>query len=456
MRKQPLGDAMRALVVCLIVSVGVSGCFFRRDNVYTAGVREIFREQEFEQLDLPQLLDPDDKRAGEIVRLRPPRNLNSEQGQGFLERQELALALQAFYDYQPPQYFIRYAEGTSEPVAADAEDANAQDAQPVLPESQLQAWRTQFGNEFEIVWVPVASNMPVQPIDQQIAIQRETYLSLRRNRIQDRIIAASNQRCHAFAVNLMRNSSMTNFALGSVATGLAGAGAIFTPSSTVRGLSGAASILSGVRAEYNQDFLQNQTVDVILAGIEVRRRRLRHEMEVRRGSPTFSSDAGQLNYSHVPFEPASETRQQSQNGEASSGQGSNGPDCGIYFSDPFSYESYQSPFCERNLGLVGAPGDVPNGNGDTQAARGSVVRRGISHINAYSIEMAIADSIRYHASCTLAAGLEEAEQAIQMADNPGIGEINDYLESMERTQQLMQRIVSGGGSGGNSPPPLEE
>jgi len=85
----------------------------------------------------------------------------------------------------------------------------------------------------------------------------------RRNAIQEGIIAASNQRCGEYKKLLKALDSRANFVLGSLTTAIAGAGAIFTPASTVRALSGIASIVSGVRSEFNEDYFANQTIQVL-------------------------------------------------------------------------------------------------------------------------------------------------------------------------------------------------
>lgn len=94
----------------------------------------------------------------------------------------------------------------------------------------------------------------------------------RRNQIQERIIAASNQRCGQYKEHLQRLDATTNFIIGSLATAAAGAGAIFTAASTVRALAGSAAILSGVRGEFNKSYFQSLTVQVVTEGFESKRR----------------------------------------------------------------------------------------------------------------------------------------------------------------------------------------
>ena len=54
---------------------------------------------------------------------------------------------------------------------------------------------------------------------------------------------------------------------------VAGAGAIFTGVNTVRALSGTASIISGVRSEFNEDYFANRTIQVLAAGFDKKRER---------------------------------------------------------------------------------------------------------------------------------------------------------------------------------------
>lgn len=112
--------------------------------------------------------------------------------------------------------------------------------------------------------------------------QDEERLELRRNRVQDRLIAASNQRCADYKQHVRRFDSTNNIALGGLTTLSAGLGAILTHVGTVRALSGAAAITSGFRAEMNQTYFQEHTIQVLSSGFERRRAELREEMETKR------------------------------------------------------------------------------------------------------------------------------------------------------------------------------
>jgi len=93
-------------------------------------------------------------------------------------------------------------------------------------------------------------------------------LELRRNRVQDRIIAASNEKCTTYMGNLKAQQGHVNFFLGSLTTILAAAGAIFTRVDAARVLSGTAGISSGIRAEFNSDYFNTLTVELITKGID--------------------------------------------------------------------------------------------------------------------------------------------------------------------------------------------
>lgn len=104
-------------------------------------------------------------------------------------------------------------------------------------------------------------------------------LQLRRNMVQERILAASVQRCGNYVRFLKQFDTEIGFSLGSLATTLAGVGAIVTPANAARALSGAAGITTGVNAEFQQQFFSKLAMQVITKGIEARRTALYKEME---------------------------------------------------------------------------------------------------------------------------------------------------------------------------------
>nr|WP_298685622.1 hypothetical protein [uncultured Dongia sp.] len=93
-----------------------------------------------------------------------------------------------------------------------------------------------------------------------------------RDQIQERLLGASNEMCYRYKRFLQNLNSDANFWLGTLTTVTGAAGALVTGGGS-QILSGAASALSGIRAEFNQDYYHNVTVATIWKGIELRRER---------------------------------------------------------------------------------------------------------------------------------------------------------------------------------------
>lgn len=104
----------------------------------------------------------------------------------------------------------------------------------------------------------------------------------RRNRLQDRLLAASEQRCGIYKHYLRRVESMQSTYSGVITTVLGGAGAIAQSVSGAQALSALAAISSGVGAELKQGMFANLAADVISAGIDERRKELRQEIAQKR------------------------------------------------------------------------------------------------------------------------------------------------------------------------------
>ena len=92
-------------------------------------------------------------------------------------------------------------------------------------------------------------------------------LQYRRNDLQDRIIAASNQRCGAYLRVLVSSKSQTQMGWGSLTTLLTGAATVTTPISAARLLTAGSTVTSGVMGVYNEAYFNNLTVNIISAGI---------------------------------------------------------------------------------------------------------------------------------------------------------------------------------------------
>jgi hypothetical protein len=104
----------------------------------------------------------------------------------------------------------------------------------------------------------------------------------RRNDLQDRIIAASNQRCGAFLRILVSSKSQTQVGWGGFATLLSGAASVATPASAARALAAGSTVSNGFLSLYNEAYFNNLTVNVISAGISKQREGLLQYMTTER------------------------------------------------------------------------------------------------------------------------------------------------------------------------------
>ena len=96
----------------------------------------------------------------------------------------------------------------------------------------------------------------------------------RRNRIQDRILLASQQRCDAYMRFLNQFDSESSFFLGALTTALAGAATFVTPASAARVFAGTGAVTSGVNAEFAAKFFSQKTIQVLSKGVNGRRDRI--------------------------------------------------------------------------------------------------------------------------------------------------------------------------------------
>ena len=115
---------------------------------------------------------------------------------------------------------------------------------------------------------------------------------IQRNLIQDRLIAASNQRCNLYKRFIQRVGTQTNFLLGALSTITGGAGAIVTGADTARALSGVAGASSGLRGEFNETYFRSVATHVIVKGIETRREAMKAKiLETRRNAQNESQNS---------------------------------------------------------------------------------------------------------------------------------------------------------------------
>lgn len=177
-------------------------------------------------------------------------------------------------------------------------------------------------------------------------------VALRRNRLQDRLIAASNQRCEAYKVYLRRFEAYQETGWGIASTAAGGVAAIVGGLKDARILGGLAGIFGGVRAEIKQGMLGNLASYIIIPGIDQRRSEVMAEI---RGNQTN-----------------------------------------------------------------------PN----------------------YTVESALSDVASYHGACSLETGLEQAKNAIQIVENPGMQMMGKVMNNVMQTRYMASISEKVGTPGG--------
>lgn len=108
-----------------------------------------------------------------------------------------------------------------------------------------------------------------------ITLPKFTYL---RNDMQDRILAASNQRCGYYLRMLVAAKSQTKMAWGGLALLLTGAASVTNPASAAKLLAAGSSVATGVNTLYDEAYFNNLALNVIAGGISKQREGLLLQM----------------------------------------------------------------------------------------------------------------------------------------------------------------------------------
>lgn len=95
----------------------------------------------------------------------------------------------------------------------------------------------------------------------------ESELQYRRNDLQDRIIAASNQRCAAYLRVLISSKAQTQMGWGGLATLLSGAATVTSPVAAAKVLSAGSTISNSFVSLHNEAYFNSLSINVISAGI---------------------------------------------------------------------------------------------------------------------------------------------------------------------------------------------
>lgn len=164
-----------------------------------------------------------------------------------------------------------------------------------------------------------------------------------RNQIQERMLAASEQRCADYKMYVQRSQSVMNFASGTLTSLFAAAGAITKHVADAKAFASLAGFSGAVAAEYNQAYFANLAAHVVAAGIDRQRARI--------------------------------------------------------------YEQIYT-------------------NGQSQS------------IEKYNLLAAIRDAFRFHGACSMITGLNEAQESIRVAENPGLDAAGRVVVKAKHLQDI--------------------
>ena len=107
----------------------------------------------------------------------------------------------------------------------------------------------------------------------------------RRNDLQDRLIAASNQRCSTYLRVLTSSKSQTQMGWSGLATLLSGAASVTTPASTAKALAAGSTVSNAFLSLYNEAYFNNLTLNVISTGITKQREGILMNITSQRDDP---------------------------------------------------------------------------------------------------------------------------------------------------------------------------
>ncbi len=143
---------------------------------------------------------------------------------------------------------------------------------------------------FETGWVPVAAStdpaVEQQATDKAIAVFYQSVPDGRqanyRNEIQDRIIAAANQRCHLWKNYFATASSTVGFWSGVTGAATGAASLAFKPPATKAALTALSTTSTSVGTQFEKSYLFSLTMQVIFQGVESRRADILHSVVEKR------------------------------------------------------------------------------------------------------------------------------------------------------------------------------
>jgi hypothetical protein len=234
--------------------------------------------------------------------------------------------------------------------------------------------------------VPASTPAPLSDLfkkDNEASLEA---LRLRRNALQERLIAASNSGCREFTQHLNTYQSYTNLFLGVASAGTGAAGAIVTSLSAARALAGTTGAISGSRAEYNADLFAKNLVSTIVQAID--ESRIDYLVTLR-------------------------------------GKEIEGTNRQFFVSRYLSASAAPAASASASPAASPAPTPIP-----LSALEDIPPKQKLSIVD-YPVEAAVADAIYYNDLCSLDKGLETLSKSLSTFNHPGLDEALDAVQKVD-------------------------
>jgi hypothetical protein len=276
-------------------------------------------------------------------------------------------------------------------------------------------------------------------------------LRLRRNAVQERLVAASNSACRDFTQHLNTYQSYTNFILGTAAVGTGAAGGIVSSAIAARALAGITGAISGTRAEFNSDLFAQKLVATIVQAIDQSRE---DYLVTLRGKDIEGLQRTLLN---ERIQQAIAAAASSPNSSAS--PAADPPAAAASAAAPAAAASAAAPAAAASAAAPAAPAPAAAASAAAAAAASAAAAAASAaaaqakfipteslpqvgkqqfNIVEYPVEGAIADAIYYNDLCSLDKGLQTLTESLSAFKHPGLDEALDVVKQVDAIRQVEQ------------------
>jgi hypothetical protein len=383
----------------------------------------------FDRIDIVNAIDPEDRRVKLNVYCARTDSAKSKEAKE-ADATDLQCALAAFETYWMTYIeFEEYLRQFGPPISS-----------PEKSPKQSPVTDTQTARSYNKTLLPQL--LPEGLMDEVSKKKADSYaLAMRRNELQDSIIRHSDDYCRRFQAHTSDVRSLFNVTAGGLTTLLGGLGSIFTDAATARALAGAAGITSGINAQYESAFFQQQALSTIFAGIGYRRERIAAQISNRRFrvlepnakkiKPNFTVVASLMRDGRIHESVASYSGLELASLPA---------DENLLYVVDFGDEGAEGETTDQANDAADSPKAKEK---DDPKLRQRLEDQGpvaLVSVASYTLERAIGDALVYHQACSLTEGLAEAERSIESykkLEDPATGSpIEEILENRKKYEEL--------------------